>query len=247
MSVRPEIAARLRRAMPKDCSVIEQSLPVISFGDAFKARVATVALNPSWREFWDSEHVWRDGEKRRLESLRSLGLATPEALSDEHVEQAILRSDAYFAHQPYKTWFNPLNTLVRDVTGADYYDGSACHLDLVQWATATVQKDLGHAWDHLVEQDKEFLLWQLETTSADTIIMNGKAVVEALMQESVVPQLESEQLHYVNKQGKPRSVTVYSGRSHGRVYVGWNVVVAYGVPKDVRGAFIATLQQAAKG
>ena len=35
---------------------------------------------------------------------------------------------------PY-SWFNPLEALLNAAAGASYYKRSACHLDLVQWAT----------------------------------------------------------------------------------------------------------------
>ena len=244
MSVRPEIAERLRRSIPANHSIVPDSLPVISFGDAFAAEVASIALNPSWREFWDKGNIWRDGDKRRLESLRSLGVRSARDLTDAHVVQTIERSNAYFQHQPYKTWFNPFNKIVQEVTGRSFYDGTAAHLDLVQWSTYEVQKNLGDAWHSLVEQDKQFLLWQLETTSARTFIMNGRTVVDALIAESVVPTLESEQVHYTDNKGKPRAITVYAGRANGRVYIGWNLVIAYGVPKAARAAFVDTLRAA---
>ena len=244
MSIRPEIAERLRRPIPQDHFVVPHSLPVISFGDAFTADVATIALNPSWREFWAKGNVWLDGDKRRLESLRSLGATNAHELTDAHIAQTVARSNAYFAHQPYKTWFNPFNTLVQDVTGKSFYDGNVCHLDLVQWSTYEVQKNLGNAWQSLVQQDKQFLVWQLETTSATTFIMNGRTVVEELVKEAVVPSLESEQVHYIDNQGKPRSITVYAGRANGRTFIGWNVVIAYGVPKAARSTFIDTLRAA---
>jgi hypothetical protein len=45
------IKKRIDRPTPTDACVVLESTPVVSFGDASKARVATLGLNPSRREF----------------------------------------------------------------------------------------------------------------------------------------------------------------------------------------------------
>lgn len=244
MMVRAEIAARLRERVPEDCFVVPGSLPVISFGDAFTADVATIALNPSWREFIDANQQWRDGEQRRLESLRSLGVSAAAQLDDVQLDTVMRRSNGYFQHHPYRTWFNPLNTVVREATGADFYSGTACHLDLVQWSTYKVQKDLGAAWSALVHRDKQFLAWQIETASARTFVMNGKTVVDSLVAEGLVSIPEEHRIDYTDVHGKLRYVTVFAARANGKTFIGWNLTLAYGVPKVIRADFIRTLQQA---
>ncbi len=62
---------RLRR--PPSPSSVHGSLPVLAFGDLFKAGIATVGLNPSRREFLDNHGRELDGPKRRFETLGSLG------------------------------------------------------------------------------------------------------------------------------------------------------------------------------
>ena len=245
MSVRPEIALRLREEIPNELSVIPRSLPVISFGDAFSARVATIALNPSWREFWDKGQVWRDGSKRRLESLQSLQLQSARDLSDSHLEQVLQTSNNYFQKSPYRTWFNPLDRVLQDTVEASFYDATACHLDLVQWATFEVQKDLGPKWNRLVEKDKHFLAWQIETSTATTFVLNGKTVAETLQDVGVVPKLQSELMEVVDNDGKKHSVTIYAAYENGRRFVGWNRTLAYGIPKAVRPKFVAMLKEAA--
>jgi hypothetical protein len=39
---------------------------------------------------------------------------------------------------PYRRWFDPLDQALRAAFGVSYYAGTACHLDLVQWATTPV-------------------------------------------------------------------------------------------------------------
>ena len=61
------------RALVK-ANVIPWSSPVISFGDLSRARVATLGLNPSNREFVDDAGIELDGPSRRFPTLRSLKL-----------------------------------------------------------------------------------------------------------------------------------------------------------------------------
>ena len=60
-----------RRNFP---AVIEWASPVPFFGQAERARIASVGLNPSGREFCDSSGRTLRGRDRRLATLDSLGL-----------------------------------------------------------------------------------------------------------------------------------------------------------------------------
>jgi hypothetical protein len=54
---------------------------------------------------------------------------------DSQVASVVADCATYFQRRPYRRWFDPLDRLLRTGAGVSYYDGSACHLDLVQWAT----------------------------------------------------------------------------------------------------------------
>jgi len=59
---------------------------------------------------------------------------------DTHISQVLSDCREYFSKDgnPYWTWFGPLDKLLSQATGMSYRDGTACHLDLVQWATDPV-------------------------------------------------------------------------------------------------------------
>lgn len=69
---------------------------MVSFGDPDDATVATLSLNPSWREFQSPSGDWLLGQKRRLASLMSLGAADPRGLDDTQVAQVVAGSTSYF-------------------------------------------------------------------------------------------------------------------------------------------------------
>ncbi len=45
------VAAMVRRDPPEDCCVVPGTTPVVAFGEPRMAEVATLAINPSSREF----------------------------------------------------------------------------------------------------------------------------------------------------------------------------------------------------
>jgi hypothetical protein len=123
------------RVPPVPQLIVPGSTPVISFGNALVAEVATLGINPSHREFLTDQipPALLEDPERRLATLASLGAGNSNDLS---VEQALtLLSDwwNYFHRNPYE-WFNHLNELMRQGLGneVNYYNGVACHLDLVQ-------------------------------------------------------------------------------------------------------------------
>jgi hypothetical protein len=92
----PAIAERIRKPLPEGLCVLPGTLPVVSFGDPNQATVATLSLNPSWREFESADGVWLDGSRRRLASLISLGVPDPRELDDEQVATVAAESNGYF-------------------------------------------------------------------------------------------------------------------------------------------------------
>jgi hypothetical protein len=160
--------------------VIPWSSPVLSFGDLSRARVATLGLNPSNREFVDTEGNELNGPSRRFHTLASLGL---ERWSDAQVCHRSLIAEscrAYFARNPYDTWFKRLDKLIAGLK-VSYYSAlfGACHLDLVPYATA-------EKWTVLTRQQRLTLLngagdtlgILLRDSPVRVLILNGRSVVE---------------------------------------------------------------------
>lgn len=124
--VAPEVAGRIRWAVPPGLGVLTGSLPVAAFGDPDRAVVATVSLNPSQREFLSRDGTWLEGDERRLASLVSLGVSDPRDLNDEQVMQVAAESSAYFRGPNwFRGWFRWLESLLGDC-GAGSYLGREC-------------------------------------------------------------------------------------------------------------------------
>jgi transposase-like protein len=149
-AIPPYVLERVRRSIPPSSMVVPGSTPVVAFGNARRATVATLGLNPSRVEFLDRHGQEFTESQRRLETCRSLGVAQLADAPDDIVERVVAGCDGYFQRNPYWRWFLPLEQVLQGV-GVSYTDGSACHLDLIQWATDPVWGKLPTRQDAVVE------------------------------------------------------------------------------------------------
>jgi len=235
--IQPEVEARLRRVVPEGAGVLPGSLPVVSFGDPGSAVVATVSLNPSSPEFLTKAGEWLPDAERRLASLHSLGAKDPVELDAGQVGQVVAESYGYFrCGRWYRQWFGWLQRLLASSGAGSYLDGSACHLDLVQWATVPAQGLLpAEAWQRLVEEDREFLRWQLAHANVSVVLVNGASVIDGLLAAGVLSDLAEDRLEYRAKE-RIGSLRVFSGASGGVRFLGWNRPVAGALPDPARHA-----------
>lgn len=173
------IVERLRSPVPHGCCVVPGSTPVVAFGECRSARVATLGLNPSRQEFLAQNGRELSGDDRRFETLRSLGVTSLEDAQDAVLQLVFDGCCQYFSRKPYRRWFDPLESVIRTL-GASYYDGSACHLDLVQWATDPVWSRLDRLSirRRLLESDAPFLFEQLRQGHVRVLLLNGRSVIE---------------------------------------------------------------------
>ena len=125
---------RATQPPPEDCGVVPGTTPVVSFGHPLNPKVATLGINPSSREFVDRNGQLLVGDARRLATLRSLGLSSFEEVAATHAQRIVNDCANYFERKPY-AWFRALDQVLAPGLGVSYFDKTACHLDLVQWAT----------------------------------------------------------------------------------------------------------------
>jgi hypothetical protein len=166
------IMNRLKQEPPKGCTVVEGSTAVIAFGKFRSAKLATVSLNPSYREF---DLV---NGKQRFHNLESLGVIKYDELDEMHKKLILDYCERYFERPGivYKNWFNSLATLIKETTNFDYYNGTACHLDLSQWATLDIWGKL-KPWQRielLSTGDLELLVEIIKHSQIHTLLLNGK-------------------------------------------------------------------------
>ena len=164
--------------------IIPWSCPVPSFGDVSRPKVATLGINPSNREFVDKSGNELRGELRRFHTLDSLGLESWADVDAHHLELIMDTYRSYFFCNPYDTWFKKLDFVIAG-TKASYYDSvfSACHLDLIPYAT--VRK-----WTELTKQQRSLLL-SLAGDTLGTILRDSPVRILILNGSSVVKSFQS--------------------------------------------------------
>lgn len=203
------IENRLRAIPTPNCGVLPDAPPIIAFGNFESARLATVGINPSHREFSHGYVRGGFGDLRRapMSVLR-------EILDDQY---------SYFKRPQYR-WFNRLATVV-EACGASYADGSAASLDIVQWATQPVWGKLTMRQKcALLKRDVPFLGEQLRNESIRTLLVNGRAVMDVICERLGLQLTKVDTLH-----GLPGTPTIpdthfFTGRLFGKVdVVAWNV------------------------
>jgi hypothetical protein len=159
--------------------VIVWGCPVPTFGDLPRARVATLGLNPSNREFVDDQGKELRAEQRRFHTLRSLKLTSWSDANAGHLDNILAACCDYFRGNPYDRWFKRLDSVVSG-TGSSFYDVErpACHLDIIPYATAQKWTKLspGQRTD-LLALSYDTLGLLLRNSSVRVLILNGQSVV----------------------------------------------------------------------
>jgi len=227
------IEQRLRRPVPCNCNVVAGSTPVLSFGPARIAQVATLGLNPSRIEFLDDDGCELTGGNRRLATHVSLHTTDLVNAHPELLQQIVEDCNAYFQRNPYRRWFDQLERVLQ-ACGASYYDGSACHLDLVQWATDPTWRHLDSAVRaNLLAADGPFLVEQLRSENLQLLLVNGMGVIRQLF-SSLRCSLKEQSPITINGVRKAR---IFCGEVFGRVFaIGWstNLQSSFGVTSEFR-------------
>lgn len=236
-----------RRPRPSGCLIVDGSTPVVSFGDVTTSRIATLGINPSDREFIENGKLL-DGDSRRLETLDSLGSKESETLSTVQAQALLDSCFSYFkTGNAYGQWFDILDHVINSGFNASYYDGSACHLDLVQWATSTKWASIAKPIQiRLLDEGTQHLQDQLTNEQISHVIVNGRAVWNELTRSKFLTYNEVGCLTYGSQQTKSKLIVGNAGSTK---FIGWtaNLQSGFGAKdKEFRKKLIEWLKEHAK-
>jgi hypothetical protein len=233
------------RAAPPVAGIVDGSTPVLAFGNPPQAEVATLGINPSRLEFTSAAGVFLSGGERRLATTGSLGATPGQPLTADQARQVVADCNSYFDRNPYG-WFKPLDALLRQAVGASYFDRTACHLDLIQWATDPVWGKLGDPTgaELLLAEGRSHLEVLLGRSDVHLVLLNGIAVVEQ------VRRVELAKLQEVSKVAVG-SVTcrLFTGEGRGINYLGWstNLQSSRGVSNEFKQRLAEEVRDLAAG
>jgi len=227
--IEDRVIERAMATYPDIPQIVEYSTPVVAFGYPKGARVATLGINPSSNEFQigNGNKAPLSTSEKRLVDTQVLGLDNVKSLNRDQAIEVVNGCYSYFNNKPYG-WFDDLEKYVLKPTGFSYRNGSACHLDLVQWATDPVWQDKCMPKENkkiLLDSDKGFLEYQLSNYDFDYVFLNGSTVLEQ------VEKLNFVNLHKVgevrfNKSGVTSRIV--SGEIGEKKFIGWGINVGYG-------------------
>ena len=160
--------------------IIPWSCPVPAFGDLSNTQLATLGINPSYREFLDPSGEELQGELRRFHTLESLGLEAWAEADARHLELILETYRSYFFCNPYNAWFKRLDFAISGAN-VSYYDSpsTACHLDLIPFATIRRWTELsGQQRASLLELSGGTLGMILRDSQVRVLVLNGSSVVK---------------------------------------------------------------------
>ena len=167
--------------------VISWSSPVPFFGDITKAVVATLAVNPSNLEFVDKKGGELPESKRRLETMKSLGITEWSSARAGHFKKINHSAIHYFDNNPYNLWFKPLEKMLAGANVSFYgrKDRFAAHVDLIPFATAKKWTSLTSTQQrHLLALYSNSLADLLKHSPVKCLVLNGMTIVNTLEQLS---------------------------------------------------------------
>jgi len=161
-------------------NVISWSSPVLSFGNLSTSKLATVGLNPSNREFVDTQGNELAGTARRFHTLKSLSLRHWADAAQHDLEAIIKFCEEYFLRNPYDGWFKQLDYIISGSSFSYYFPSAqACHVDLIPYATSSKWMELTTTQRlSLLEHSGDTLGLLIKDSPVEVLILNGRTVVE---------------------------------------------------------------------
>ena len=145
----------------------------------------------------------------------------------DHAAAIVDDCASYFDRRPYR-WFDPLNDVIQQALGVSYVERSACHLDLVQWATRPLWGELpADIQDELLRQDLGFLRRQLGQSHYRVVVVNGRSAMSWVERSGLV------RWQPVSTLDGPPTAQVSVGLSRDTRFVGWscNLQSQHGAPR----------------
>lgn len=215
---------RIQEPIPAGAPVVAVSLPVTSFGDPNQARIATIGINPSSGEFCSKGNTPLKSGKKRFVDRQDIGLDEGAIPNREQALRILEGNHNYFRTENVYKWFDSMQKWVLEPLNASYREGSAVHLDLVQWATNPIWNKITDSAmrDLLVSEDALFLSQLISGGDFSLIVLNGATVTNTFMERKLFTVAYEEKETFAKANGKQTSVTFRVGAIRGTPTISWS-------------------------
>lgn len=236
-TLKEKIVSFIRQPIPDNIGVINQSVPVIFFGNIETAHAATISLNPSDLEFRNHKQQLLPLGKKRFVDRDELNKKDRDTLTIAESEKVYQSFINYFNNLPYKTWFNQLNRIISPL-GFSYFEDSLIHLDITPWATypkwanlTTKQEVLTASQnisDHIIQHGKLKYLF-----------INGISAFNHVKSYYDDIKIETTETVWLTS----RNCTIYTGQIGSCRFIAWSLYAQAALKVDDRLALTSEINQ----
>lgn len=201
---------RLDKYKEAEPEILHWGSPILFFGSFENAKIATVGINPSDKEFVDNDNIELDLSDRRFHTVNSLQLPFWAGADDYQISQLISSCNDYFNNNPYDIWFKRLDFIVSGTSKSYYFPSNeVCHLDLIPYATKTKWGDLENiVKNRLLNDNTDLLTAVLAKSNIEYLILNGASVVKNFQN---IFNIKLERNHYEPIDLKRNGLNVVQG------------------------------------
>jgi hypothetical protein len=183
-----------------------------------------VGINPSSNEFNGGKSLL-PLSKKRLVDVQSLELHDTGTMTSEMVEQVWKGCISYFLpdKNPFWAWFKDLELVMRK-TSASYRDGSACHIDLVQWATMPAWRGLSKSvQEEFLRADHDFFKEQVASKNIELLLLNGRQVYDQVLRTGLFQLEQVGEIRFTAAGKSSTSKLVKGYGPNGGLVLGWTL------------------------
>ena len=240
--MKQELLDYISRPIPQGIPIVPQSIPIVFFGEIEKARLATIAINPSNREFTNTKHEIFPPNKKRFVDRDILGVSDNDTLSLKQAEMVYQSLCNFFHKRPYMQWFGQLEKLFLEAN-LSYFKGDIINLDISPWATSV-------KWSNLTEEQRSDLVSHggkllqtiLNAGQLRCLFVNGKTAIDHVSRH--ITTLTSHSVIQLN-----RRCEIFVGKYNNLKIVGWSNYLQQERPplsQEKRRLLIGAIAEAAK-
>jgi hypothetical protein len=236
---------RSDRSRFKD-DIDQEATPILVFGQFNRAKIVTVGMNPSEREFRNQPKTGAiHGPPLSHGEQRFLHWPQDGKLTADLRELAFQRMGSYFTlGRSYKRWFDRYAPLLRGLS-ADYESGAACHTDVVSpFATA---RGIGNCKPETIESLKKFggKLWvrTIEKIPRAELIFGCGSVRCSIQRLGIIQTWQEHETPFDKKGGKTKIPRPFLISAQAKLPVSGRPVIVFCWKPNMDGAPLCWLNE----
>jgi len=225
---------RIKSKIEPGMYIVPHTTPIVYFGNYETAKACTISLNPSVKEFLDSDGKLLMGNDARLCSRVDFNKQDDEELTDQEAKSVKEACDNYFRKNPYWNFFRPFETFLNqfqiDISSKMYgnysYNDTCVNLNIVQWATTdNWSRTPGNIRRIHLNNDLPILECLLKK-KFEVMFLNGRTVVDTLSNSL---RINLRKIPTGIRDSSNHELYVSVGEYNNATVIGWNLFYPKGL------------------